>query len=412
VVYLTPIFPARSNHRYDGTAFDRIDPLLGGDEALIRLADAVHRQGMRLVGDITTNHCGDAHPWFVSAAADPTSPERDMFYFAGDDYESWLGVKSLPKLNWANAELRRRFVHGPGSVAQRWLRPPYSLDGWRVDVANMTGRRGADEFTHDVGRLLRRAVREALPDGLIVAEHAHDATGDLDRDGWHGTMNYAGFTRPVWSWLRSDDLALADFLGVPGGVPRLGGVDAVATMRAFSALQSWQSLTSSWNMLGSHDTPRIWTVIGDQGRLEVAIGLLMTMPGVPMIFAGDELGLSGVNGEDARRTMPWHRRQSWNSATLETFRRLTHLRGSLDALRHGGMQWAHVGDDAIAFIRESAAERVLVFARRSSGSPIYLDGLDAVEPENLYGGSAARCDAAGRMLLPADGPTLQIWRLA
>src|SRR5690606_17218524 len=101
------------------------------------------------------------------------------------------------------------------SVAQRWLRPPYNLDGWRVDVANMTGRRKTDSFTHEVARLLRRTVSGVRRDGLLVAEHAHDSTGDLDRDGWHGTMNYAGFTRPVWSWLRAAELDLPDFMGVP-----------------------------------------------------------------------------------------------------------------------------------------------------------------------------------------------------
>ena len=80
-VYLTPIFPARSNHRYDASSFDHVDPLLGGDEALVRLSAAARGRGMRLLGDITTNHCGDAHPWFLAAAADDGAPEREMFYF-------------------------------------------------------------------------------------------------------------------------------------------------------------------------------------------------------------------------------------------------------------------------------------------------------------------------------------------
>jgi alpha-glucosidase len=140
-VYLTPIFPARSSHRYDAAAFDAVDALLGGDRALHRLADAVHDRGMRLPGDITTNHCGATHPWFTAAAASPGAPEREMFYFGQSGYESWLGVESLPKFNWASEELRRRFFAGPQSVAARWLD---AFDGWRVDVANMTrpaGRR-------------------------------------------------------------------------------------------------------------------------------------------------------------------------------------------------------------------------------------------------------------------------------
>jgi len=220
-VYLTPIFPARSNHRYDASAFDRVDPLLGGDEALARLTAAAHARGLRVLGDLTTNHCGDAHPWFEAAQAG--GAERELFYFGGfgeDDYESWQGVKSLPKLNWASPELRRRFVDGPDSVTQRWLRPPYGLDGWRVDVANMTGRRAAQSDTVEVARLLRRGTTAARGEALLVAEHAHDASADLDRDGWQATMNYAGFTRPLWTWLRSENLSLPDFLGVPAAYRR------------------------------------------------------------------------------------------------------------------------------------------------------------------------------------------------
>ena len=119
---------------------------------------------MRLLGDITTNHCGDAHPWFLAAAADAAAAEREMFYFDGDDYESWNGVKSLPKLNWGSAELRRRFVDA--EWRRRWLRPPFNLDGWRVDVANMTGRRGARRLHPRRGPARCAArVRQVQPEG-------------------------------------------------------------------------------------------------------------------------------------------------------------------------------------------------------------------------------------------------------
>jgi alpha-glucosidase len=405
-VYLTPVFPADSNHRYDAAAFDRVDPLLGGDEALARLAAAVHGRGLRLLGDITTNHCGSTHPWFRAAAADPTAPERDLFYFDGDDYESWLGVSSLPKLNWASPELRRRFAD---EVVPRWLAAPWSLDGWRVDVANMTGRYRDQDDTREVARLLRRAVTAATPDALLVAEHAHDAGNDLDGDGWHGTMNYAGFARPLWSWLRGNDGY--DAFGTPGPAPRLGGPDVVATMTAFAAQASWRALANSWTLLGSHDTARIRTTVGDPARVEVAVGLLMTLPGVPMVFAGDELGLTGAWGEDSRTPMPWHRTDTWDRSTLERYRTLIRLRRDVGALRHGGLRWAHVDADTLCFLRESATERLLVLARRAPGAPFGLAGVHAGSATNVYGGAAAPCDSDGSVLLPAGGPTMQVWRL-
>jgi alpha-glucosidase len=410
-VYLTPIFPARSNHRYDAASFDVVDPLLGCTPALRRLADAVHGMGMRLIGDITTNHCGDAHPWFRAAL--DGGPERELFSFGADgDYESWLGVRSLPKLNWGSAELRRRFVDGPDAVMVRWLA---QLDGWRVDVANMTGRLGADDHTHAVARLLRAAVVGARPDALLVAEHGHDFTGDLDADGWHGTMNYAGFTRPVWSWLRSATLDLPTFLGVPGGVPARTGPQAVAAMRAFGGLVSWRAMSTSWTMLGSHDTARIRTVVADPAVGEVAAGLLLTMPGVPMIFAGDELGLTGRNGEGSRTPMPWRDAAGWDRRTLGYYRSLIALRRGNAALRDGGLRWVHIGDDALAFLREGREATLLVLARRAAGEPVALPGLLAAgvsvaDVENRYGG-APLATVAGVAVLPADGPTFQVWQL-
>ncbi len=403
-VYLTPIFPARSNHRYDAASFDHVDPLLGGDAALRRLADALHGRGMRLLGDITSNHTGDAHEWF-------TGPDtRDLYYWKPDgSYDCWCGHPSLPKLNWGSAELRRRFVTAPDSVVARWLE---QLDGWRVDVANMTGRLGADDYAHEVAVLLAEAVRAARPDALLVAEHAHDATGDLDTGGWHGTMNYTGFTRPVWAWLRSAELDLPDFLGVPGGVPRLDGPAVTATMAAFGARMSWRSRVHSWTLLGSHDSPRIRTVVGDPDRVEVALGLLCTLPGTPMVFAGDEFGLTGVNGEDGRRPMPWGDPGRWDSVTLGRYRDLIGLRRAQPALRHGGLRTAYVDADTIAYWRETAQQRLLVLVRRAAGTPgATVPGVRG--GTNLYGGAALEPatapDGTVGVVLPADGPTVQVW---
>jgi alpha-glucosidase len=405
-VYLRPFFPARSNHRYDAAAFDRVDPLLGGSAALRRLAAAVHARGWRLVGDLTTNHCGDAHPWFTAAMSDVDAPERAMFYFDGNgDYESWLGFKSLPKFNWGSDELRRRFLQGRDAVVARWLR---QLDGWRVDVANMTGRWGSDDFAHEVAALMRAAMVAARPDAFLVAEHTHDATGDLDRGGWHGAWNQAGFLRPVWSWLRADELDLSHFVGVPGPVTARDGAAAVATMRAFAGLVSWRSLAASWNLLGSYDTPRIRTIVGDTARGEVAAGLLFTMPSTPMVCAGDELGLRGVNGEDSRTPMPWHRPESWDTRTLSYYRDLIALRHSRPALRRGGLRWLHAGAGAIVYARNTREETVLVLARRAPGPPIDLPAIPAAA--NVYGGAPDLVpDRSGTVTLPGDGPTFQVW---
>ena len=141
LLYLTPVFPAASNHRYDASSFLSVDPLLGGDEAYIRLIEAAHERGIRVIGDLTSNHSGDRHEWFLSALGNPAAPAEEFYYFtdeANTEYVSWLGYPSLPKFNWASEKLRDRFIDGPDSVVAKWLKPPFNADGWRIDVANMT----------------------------------------------------------------------------------------------------------------------------------------------------------------------------------------------------------------------------------------------------------------------------------
>jgi alpha-glucosidase len=250
LLYLTPFFPAKSNHRYNATSFEQVDPLLGGDASLVRLTEAAHGRGMRVIGDLTLNHCGDQHAWFRTARADPESAEAGWFFFTEhpDDYHMWLDVTTLPKFDLRSETLRRALIEGPDSVAARWLRPPFDLDGWRIDVANMAGRFGAVDVNASVARALAATIRDVRPAGLLLAEHAHDATADLDGSGWHGTMNYAGFTRPAWFWLGRPDPRI-DVFGMPVPLPRFTGVQAAGTVDAFRAGMPWRSWVHSLTLL-------------------------------------------------------------------------------------------------------------------------------------------------------------------
>jgi alpha-glucosidase len=405
-LYLTPVFPARSVHRYDATTFDRVDPLLGGEDAFDSLVRAAHGRGLRVIGDLTTNHTGAAHDWFLAAQADPAAAER-AFYLWDDGqtagYHSWLGIATLPKLDWRSPELRVRFE----AITRRWLER--GLDGWRIDVANMTGRHDEVDLHLEVARLLRAAAGDAL----LLAEHGHDFRADLPGGGWHGAMNYSGFLRPAWTWLRRDDLPAElerSFWGLPVGLPRLDGVAAAAAMTSFRAGLPWNAVLHSWTILDSHDTARFRTVAGRERQL-VGIGLQLTMPGVPMVFAGDELGLEGDWGEDARRTMPWDRPESWDTALLEEYRRLIALRRSSPALARGGCRWVHVDADCLAYLRETGSERLLCLAGRDAHAPLRLSlsSLGARGMETLFGAEPVL--EGGDALLRADGASFHVWRL-
>ncbi|MBT2500586.1 glycoside hydrolase family 13 protein [Agromyces sp. ISL-38] len=417
LLYLTPVFPARSNHRYDASTFDEVDELLGGDDALVRLVEEAHRRGIRVIGDLTSNHSGDAHEWFTAAQADLAAPERSFYYFRdeahGGGYESWLGVPSLPKFDWSSSELRRRFIEGPDSVVARYLAPPFSLDGWRIDVANMTGRLGAEDLNADVRQTIRRTMLEVNPDTILLGESTNDAASDFQGDAWHGAMTYTPFTRPLWSWLLEPGSAGGGGIGFANAaVPSYTGHDFIEAHLRFSAGFPWRTRTATMNALDTHDTPRFRTS-ARPGTVPVALGLAVTLPGIPVVWAGDEFGLTGVDGEESRTPIPWGSEASPEVApVLETYRSLLRLRRDHPVLATGGIRWLAVGDDAVAFVRESADERLLVFAARGAATlalaPESVWATDAATP--LFGD--ARLEAsAGLLALSAAGPTFAVWQL-
>lgn len=413
VLYLTPVFPARSTHRYDGTTFDAIDPLLGGDAALADLNEQAHRQGLRTLGDITLNHSGVAHDWFVRATAGH-EPERGYYRFDASlpaGYHCWMGVRSLPKFDLTSAELRAALITDSVSPIRRWLGGPSGFDGWRVDVANMAGRMGAVDVTQEVAREVRASMTQVADDALLVAEHGHDAGPDLAGDGWHGTMNYAGFTRPVWCWLRSEAFT-GTFMGLPVRVPSFTGAQFVATVQAFHGRMPWQSLLASWNILSSHDSPRIRTVVGSAERHLAALGLAVGLPGVPMVFAGDELGETGQWGEDSRTPFPWQERDDWDHEFLGAYRALLTLRRDSVALAEGGLRWLHVDDDVVVFAREHPKESMLIAVARNAVTDLHLDtsGLPFTKIQWVHGFDADIRAGAVQVHLPHAG--VGIWRLS
>jgi alpha-glucosidase len=158
-------------------------------------------------------------------------------------------------------------------------------------------------------------------------------------------------------------------------------------------------------LLDSHDSARWQTVAGDRGRQLAGIGLQMTSPGVPMVYAGDEVGLEGEWGEDARRTMPWD--GSEGDGLFGEYRRLIELRRSEPALQRGGIRYAAVGEEAIAYLRELDGERLLCLASRATHEPIRLPLQGSAE--TLYGDDLTIED--GEAVLPGAGPAFHIWRL-
>lgn len=416
ILYLTPVFPARSNHRYDASTFDHVDPLLGGDEALVSLVRAAHARGLKVIGDLTSNHSGDAHEWFRAAHRSPEAPESDFYYFlddANETYASWLGHASLPKFDWSSRELRRRFIEGPDSVVARYLQEPFGLDGWRIDVANMTGRLGAADHNAEVRRTIRQTMVDVDPDTLLLGESTNDATDDFQGDAWHGAMTYAAFTRPVWGWLSVPGSAAFGGLGMARSViPSYTGTDVHAQHVRFTAGIPWRTRLHTMQALDTHDTPRFATN-ALPGAHPVALGMSLTLPGIPVVWAGDELGLTGTNGEESRTPMPWGSLDE-HASDLERYRALLGLRRDHVALRSGGMRWLHVADEVLVYVREAEEGSVLAVASRGFFDVVLDEGslhLHGADPQLLWGEGRADAFGRGGVRLTGSGPSFTAWSL-
>ena len=389
-IYFTPIFPSQSNHRYDATSFDHVDPILGGDKAFQSLIKVAKKNGIRILGDLTSNHCGAGHNWLAKAKKDKKSKERTYFFWDKSikwGYVGWYGLESLPKLNYASKALRKAVYEGNNSIVKKWISPKFGMAGWRIDVGNMTGVQGAENHHVEVMQGIRQAMQEVNPDSWLVAENGDFIASDLNGLGWQGAMNYQGFMRPFWNWINRNPEITGGFQGLPFAMPKINGKQLVESIQEFNASIPWRSLTASMMLLDSHDTARFRTVVlGDIQAHKTAMTMMLSYPGVPSIFAGDEIGLEGSWGEDARRTINWEDRSGWDTEFFAEVKKLVKLRKTQDALINGGLRWIAVENDYIAYLRESKKQSLLVLVSRGPiNTTIDLSTYGYEVTKTLYG---------------------------
>ena len=411
-IYFTPFFAALSNHRYDASSFDEVDPILGGNKALFSLVKKSNKLGIRIMGDLTSNHCGAGHPWLAKAKKDKKSKERSYFYWDNSvkhGYVGWWGLASLPKLNFNSKALRKEMYKGKNSIVRKWIGSKYGMAGWRIDVGNMTGRLGIDNHHDEVMHGIRRAMDETNPNAWLVAENGDFVASDLNGLGWHGAMNYQGFMRPVWNWLNRNSEIGGGFQGLPFAMPRISGSQLINSMKQFNASVPWRSVIASMVLLDSHDTARFRTVVSGHVPSHVsAMTLVLTYPGVPSIFAGDEIGLEGAWGEDARRTINWEDRSGWDHQFMSDVKSLISIRKNSDALVNGGLRWIVAENDYIVYLRESAQQSVLVLVSRTA--------IDVTVDLAQYGYTVSKTlfgeDATGSVITIKSSEAVQgIWEV-
>lgn len=364
-LYLNPVFTAASNHRYDTEDYRQVDPRLGGDAALVRLREATRARSMRLVLDAVLNHTGAHHPWFnrwglqptVGAAQSPDSPWRRWYAFDGaGEPIGWKGLAGLPVLDFANPQVRHELVDGPDSVLRHWLRPPFSIDGWRLDVIHMLGEGpGAVRNAAHV-RAIRRAIKSENADAYVLGEHFAEATRWLQGDQEDGAMNYHGFTHPVWSWLAGIDSTLHPL--------RIGGRDLDRAFTRARAVIPYDQQLAQLNLLDSHDSPRFRTLVGgDIARVKLGMTMLFTHPGAPCVYYGDEFGMEGAGDPDCRRCVDWSE-AGWERSLLEHVRQLASWRRERADWQRGAWATLAADDDWIVYARYTDRQATVVAVNR------------------------------------------------
>ncbi len=360
-LYFNPIFASASNHRYHAWDFYRIDPLLGDRDLFDEMVSACHDRGIRVVIDGVFNHCGRGlYQFHDLLESGQSSPWRDWFTIHswpvdayGPDapnYDAWWGLPALPKFNTDNPEVREFLMR----VGEYWARR--GIDGWRLDVPLEIRTEGFwEEF--------RRRVRAVNPDLYILAEIWDDASAWINHgDRFDGTMNYlfAGHTLAFTAGHRIPG-DLADGLTYPLK-PALDAGQYATTIEHLLGLYPWSRTLVNFNLLDSHDVPRLLSLCGgDRAAVELAVLLQMTFPGAPSVYYGSEIGLAGGKDPANRAAFPWDP-SAWDDQILATHRELIALRHAEPALRRGEMVILPTdpGSMLYSFQRVLGSDRIIV----------------------------------------------------
>ncbi|MEG0227359.1 MAG: glycoside hydrolase family 13 protein [Lachnospiraceae bacterium] len=423
VIYFNPLFVSPSNHKYDIQDYDYIDPHFGvivndggqpvswdakdnlhatkyqkrttdtenleaSNELFARLVAEIHERGMRVIIDGVFNHCGSYNKWMdkeriyecqngysEGAFVSKDSPYYSFFKFFQDapqdwpynaHYDGWWGHETLPKLNYEDSVKLENYIL---AIGRKWVSPPYNVDGWRLDVAADLGH--SNEYNHEFWKKFRRAVKDANPNAIILAEHYGDPSEWLQGDEWDTIMNYDAFMEPVtWFLTGLEKHGDEDRPELCGNADNFAGA-----INHHMTNMLTPSLQASMNELSNHDHSRFLTRTNHLvGRVEkwgpqeaneyvslplmrIGVAIQMTWVGAPTIYYGDEAGVCGFTDPDNRRTYPWGKE---DQELIAFHKKLIHIHKSHKSLRTGSLRMLYWEDNILAFGRFKEEDHVVV----------------------------------------------------
>ncbi len=368
-LYLCPIFESDSNHRYNTGDYEKIDPMLGTEEDFRTLCDQAHRRGMRVMLDGVFNHTGSNSRYFNALGQYPTlgaAQSKDSPYYAWyhfhswpATYDSWWGIQTLPAVNESHSDYIAYMIESENSIIRRWLRA--GADAWRLDVA--------DELPDDFIRRIRTVMMQEKPDSFLLGEV------------WEDGSNKIAYSQRRKYLLGRETHGLMNYPFRVGMIDYLHGGDARWFMESMETIRENYppaAFHSCMNMLGTHDNPRILTMLGTfpkeapptrteraeyrltaderfRGWRLLGIGaiVLYTFPGSPTIFYGDEAGMEGYEDPFNRGAFPWG---GENPLLQHHFAQLGRLRCERQSMQCGSLRWLYAQGHTLAFAREWEGE--------------------------------------------------------
>ncbi|HHV05307.1 MAG TPA: alpha-amylase [Anaerolineaceae bacterium] len=357
-IYFNPIFQSASNHRYHTHDYYQVDPLLGGNEAFKLLVEEAHKRDIKIVLDGVFNHASRGFFQFnhiMEVGKD--SPYVDWFHIHGyplnafegkPNYECWWGLPALPKLNTDNPQVRRYIF----DIARYWIEQ--GADGWRLDVPFEIDD---DEFWRE----FRDVVKTANPEAYIVGEIPCEAQRWMAGDQFDAVMNYQ-ITHAALGFFggKQIDYELASGMMGLGEAEKYTAENFAKRTEELLQIYPYEFALAQMNLLDSHDMPRFLSLVsGNVKRLALAYLFILTYPGAPSIYYGDEIGLTGGKDPECRKTFPWDESE-WNTDLRDQLKSYIALRNANPVLRTGAYKVIYAHDGVIAYTRKNEEQTMLV----------------------------------------------------
>lgn len=379
VIYLTPIFKSDSCHKYDTIDYYQIDPSFGTAEDLRELVQKAHQYGIKVVLDAVFNHTGRDFFAFKDILENKEKSKYLDWYFIdkfpldnesgqAPNFKCFGYYSGMPKLNLKNPEVEKYVT----DVACYWLKE-CDIDGWRMDVG--------DEISHYFWKHFRRAVKAVKKDALIIGEIWHYAGDFLEGDEWDTVMNYPFYLNLI-------DLLADEKIDVSRFIQNLGYMKGRLNKKCYPLM---------WNLIDSHDTARFLHLCNNKQKQHLAAAFQLLMPGMPMIYYGDELAMPGANDPDCRRGMYWDEEYRDNEM-LEWYKRLIQVRRTHACIVEGELAETITRDEdgTIVLIRKNTEETVALIFNCSNDTKEFNEyaGQYNLLGESVFDGKVEGYDAA------------------